>query len=65
MAATKDRFGETDYIASFENGTDFDYNDYTLVFFNINPVPEPTSYAMFGVGAVGLAALVRRRRTLA
>jgi len=26
---------------------------------------EPTSYAMFGVGAVGLAALVRRRRTLA
>jgi hypothetical protein len=43
--------------------SDFDYNDDTFVFTNIDPpgVPEPGSLALLGTGVLSAAGIVRRR----
>ncbi len=49
--------------------TDYDYNDDNFLFTNVSgttpisqsPVPEPGSLALFGTGALGLVAGLRRR----
>jgi hypothetical protein len=46
------------------NGSsDFDYNDDTFVFTNIDPpaVPEPGSLALLGTGVLSAAGLIRRK----
>jgi hypothetical protein len=56
---------ETMYIASFEDssfpGGDGDFNDYTFVFLNINPVSEPAPLAVL---PLGMATLLYGRRRL-
>ncbi len=47
-------------------GGDYDYNDLIFAFtdppnWNNDPVPEPGTLAMFGLGLLGLAALRRRK----
>jgi hypothetical protein len=44
-------------------GADFNYDDESFVFTNVNTtaVPEPASLVLFGFGAAGVAARLRRR----
>jgi hypothetical protein len=54
--------GDVWYIAGFENGTDFDFNDYVFLFQNVTPsgiTPEPGT-ALFL--AAGFLVLLSRRR---
>jgi len=55
--------GDIWYVAVFENGTDFDFNDYVFVFQNVTPgpdTPEPGS-AILVAGTLLLAMVLRRK----
>jgi hypothetical protein len=59
--------GDTWYIAGFENGTDFDFNDYVFVYQNVTPgsanTPEPGSAIFVGASLLLSAAFLRLRKT--
>lgn len=63
--------GDVWYIGGFENGTDFDFNDYVFLFQNTTPsgiTPEPSSWILFAGGLIALltrAIGVRRRSSAA
>jgi hypothetical protein len=59
--------GDVWYIAGFENGTDFDFNDYVFLFQNVTPsgvVPESGSFLFVGLSVLLLGSLVRTNRGL-
>ncbi len=52
--------GDTWYIAGFENGTDFDFNDYVFLFQNVTPsgvAPEPGSAIFIACGILAILAV--------
>ncbi len=59
--------GDTWYIAGFENGTDFDFNDYVFVYQNVTPgsdTPEPGSWILVGASLLFVGcAFLRKSRT--
>jgi len=59
-AAQQSSYADTETNTEFENM--FDIDDIRLaVVYNSNPIPEPTSVALLGLG--GLAVLARRKRS--
>jgi hypothetical protein len=60
------RDGSTrDWAIAFEDGTDSDYNDAVLKVESLQPVPEPGTLTLMGLGVTGAIARVRRRRQAA
>ncbi len=46
-----------EYIMAWEDlfgGGDMDYNDFVLITESVNPIPEPSILALFGIGLLGL-----------
>jgi hypothetical protein len=57
--------GDVWYIGGFENGTDFDFNDYVFLFQNVTPsadVPEPGSWISLAGGLLALLSCKRLNR---
>jgi hypothetical protein len=57
--------GKGNYVIAFEDRTegDYDYNDAVLEISGLQPVPEPSTFAIAGLGALGLIGYgIRRRR---
>jgi len=54
-----------DWAIAFEDGTDHDFNDAVLKVESLQPVPEPGTLSLMGMGIAWGAARLRRRRTIA
>ena len=44
-------------------GGDLDYNDFVLITESVNPMPEPSMLALFGIGLLGLFGGSRARNS--
>jgi autotransporter-associated beta strand protein/T5SS/PEP-CTERM-associated repeat protein len=51
------------WIGTDRNGNTYQFNDSTGQF-TVVSVPEPSTYALFGLGAVGMLMVIRRKKTV-
>jgi hypothetical protein len=66
VTLTKGLFTPGEYLQGWEDGDDFDYNDFVVMVESVHPVPEPAVLGMFGIGAllIGFASSRRRRENV-
>ena len=66
VGMTNGKFTNGEYLQAWEDGDDFDYNDFVVIVESVHPVPEPAVLGMFGIGAllIGFAASRRRRENV-
>jgi hypothetical protein len=61
------RFAPGEWLMAWETGDTSggsgEFNDFVLLVESVNPVPTPGTLALFGLGLVGVAFAVRRRRS--
>ena len=66
------KWGPNEYLLAWEDlvgpcstastsGADCDYTDFVVLVESVNPIPEPASLAIAGIGLLGLGAVNRRR----
>lgn len=62
------RFAPGEWIMAWEvsdtSGGSGEFNDFVLLVESVNPVPTPGTLALFGLGLVGVAFAIRRRRSI-
>ena len=52
----------TNWAFAYEDGTDFDYNDMVVKVDSLTPVPEPSTFAVFGMGVLMVGFGLSRNR---
>lgn len=56
------QFLPSEYLLAWEDGSDFDYQDFVVLVESVRPVPEPAVLGMFGLGLLLVGGFVASRR---
>lgn len=62
LSLTGGLFSQGEYLQAWEDGNDFDYNDFVVMVESVHPVPEPAELGMFGLGVLLIGGFVALRR---